>query len=58
MTLKITFHDGTEILTKVDSFDPDALAEKINNREILMIAIGSVIVNKTSIKLIELVESV
>jgi hypothetical protein len=55
--IKVLLHDGTEITTTVDSFDPNALAETINNREVLMVPIGNTIVNKTSIKVIEPVES-
>lgn len=57
MNIKILLHDGTEITTMIDNFDPNALAETINNREILMVPIGDAIVNKTSIKVIEPAES-
>lgn len=57
MTIKILLHDGTEITTTVESFNADALAETMNNREVLMVPIGNAIVNKTSIKVIEPAES-
>lgn len=57
MNIKILLHDGTEITTTVDIFDPNALAETINNREVLMVPIGNAIVNKTAIKVIEPTEN-
>jgi hypothetical protein len=52
MTVQIILHDNTTITAEMASYDAAALAEKMNDPKLLMIAVGNVIVNKQAVKLI------
>lgn len=52
MTLIIKLHDGETIEATVTSFDAEALAITLNNRETMAVAIGNVVLNKTAIKVV------
>ena len=52
MTVQIILHDNTTITAEIADYNAADLAEKLNDQKILMIAIGNIIVNKQSVKLI------
>jgi len=49
-TLKIFTHDGLEYETTVDSYDPIALNEQLNNHEINTVVVGNIIISRINIK--------
>jgi hypothetical protein len=52
MMVQIFLHDGTSISAEIADYNAAALAEKMNDPKLLMIAVGNVVVNKQAIKLI------
>jgi len=52
MTVQIILHDNTTITAEITNYDATTLAEKMNDSKLLMIAVGNIIVNKQSVKLI------
>lgn len=52
MTVQIILHDNTTITAEIVDYNAADLAEKLNDQKILMVAIGNIIVNKQSVKLI------
>ena len=52
MTVQIILHDNTTITAEITNYDAPTLAEKMNDPKLLMVAVGNIIVNKQSVKLI------
>ena len=52
MKVQIILHDNTMITAEIANYDAAVLAEKINDPKLLMIAVGDVVINKQSVKLI------
>lgn len=52
MTVQIILHDNTTITAEMEDYNATDLATKLNDQKILMVAIGNIIVNKQSVKLI------
>lgn len=52
MTVQIILHDNTTVTAEITNYDAATLAEKMNDPKLLMIAVGNVIINKQSVKLI------
>ena len=52
MTIQIILHDNTTITAEMEDYNATDLAAKLNDQKILMVAIGNIIVNKQSVKLI------
>lgn len=51
-TIHVYLHDNSKYTIEVENFDSTALAAKLNDHSLLMVAIGDLVVNKNSIKLI------
>lgn len=58
MKLNILTHSGGNDILEVNSYDPIALNEQINNDRILTIVIGNNIYSRIDIKNIKLIEEV
>lgn len=57
--LKISLQDGSFLITNTDLYDPVALAEAINARDITVVVIGDLVVNRNTIKsVVQYVEGV
>lgn len=52
MTVQVILHDNTTITAEMTDYNATDLATKLNDPKILMVAIGNIIVNKQSVKLI------
>ena len=52
VTVQVILHDNTTITAEMADYNATDLATKLNDPKILMVAIGDVIVNKQSVKLI------
>jgi hypothetical protein len=52
MTVQVILHDNTTITAEMADYNATDLAAKLNDPKILMVAIGNIIVNKQSVKLI------
>jgi hypothetical protein len=52
MTVQIILHDNTTITAEMVDYNATDLATKLNDPKILMVAIGNIVVNKQSVKLI------
>jgi hypothetical protein len=52
MTVQIFLHDGTTITAEMTDYNAADLAAKLNDPKVLMVAVGNIIVNKQSVKLI------
>jgi hypothetical protein len=52
MTVQVILHDNTTITAEMTDYNAADLAAKLNDPKILMVAIGNIIVNKQSVKLI------
>jgi hypothetical protein len=52
MTVQVILHDNTTITAEMVDYNATDLATKLNDPKILMVAIGNIIVNKQSVKLI------
>lgn len=52
MTVQIILHDNTTITAEMTDYNATDLATKLNDPKILMVAIGNIVVNKQSVKLI------
>ena len=52
MTVQIILHDNTTITAEMEDYNATDLSTKLNDQKILMVAIGNIIVNKQSVKLI------
>jgi hypothetical protein len=52
MTIQIFLHDGTTITAEMTDYNATDLATKLNDPKVLMVAVGNIIVNKQSVKLI------
>lgn len=51
MLIKIVTYNNEQFITRIDSYDPTALAETINN-SIGVVPLGDLIVNKNSINIV------
>ncbi|NUK31053.1 hypothetical protein HT574_13440 [Parageobacillus sp. VR-IP] len=52
MAVQIILHDNTTITAEMTDYNATDLAAKLNDPKILMVAIGNIVVNKQSVKLI------
>jgi hypothetical protein len=52
VTINVWMHDNTKYTVDVESYDANALTLKLNDHSILMVAIGDLVINKNSIKMI------
>ena len=50
MKLKIITHAGVEYEVTVDSYDPIALNDQLNNHELNTVAIGEIIISRIDVK--------
>lgn len=51
-TIQVYLHDGNTITATVESYNAEELATKMNDQRILMISVGSMVVNKNVVKYI------
>lgn len=52
IALKVITHSGQEFDVEVESYDPISLNEQINNRDIITLVLGNVIISRLDIKAI------
>jgi len=52
MNITIYLHNNTSFSAVVPNYDASIFAQQLNDPKILMVAIGSVIVNKNTVQLI------
>ncbi|MEK4970723.1 hypothetical protein MHI57_24515 [Cytobacillus sp. FSL K6-0129] len=52
MKLKIATHSGLEYETLAETFDPQALDEKLNDTDVNTVLIGDIIISRIDIKLV------
>ncbi|MED3649943.1 hypothetical protein [Heyndrickxia sporothermodurans] len=50
MLIEITTHDGVTRKTTVETYDPVAINESINNGELLTVVIGDLIISRINVK--------
>jgi small nuclear ribonucleoprotein (snRNP)-like protein len=55
--VKVILQNNKEFETEVESFDANLLMQEINRTEVLLVAIGSIVVNKHHIECIHQLES-
>lgn len=51
-TIQVYLHDGNTFTAAIENYNADELATKMNDQRILMISIGTIVVNKNVVKYI------
>lgn len=52
ITLKILTHNSGEYQTEVETYDPIAINEQLNNMEVNTVVIGDLVLSKIDVKVI------
>lgn len=50
--IQISLHDGMTLTAEIDNYNAADLASKLNDQNLLMVAVGDAIINKNTVKLI------
>lgn len=58
VNLRISLHDGTELIETVEEYNALEYEQKINDRESIMLAVGNSVLSKGNVRLITPIKEV